>query len=58
MAEADLSILKIRCRFRRAGIERQSAGLSHLNRSIPLTINTIPKEKTTLMGGLFFWYGI
>ena len=70
MAEADLSILKIqkacvcisggidlqRCRFRRAEIERQSAGLSHLDRSIPLTINTIPKEKTTLMGGLFFWW--
>ena len=56
MAEADLSILKIRCRFRRAGIERQSAGLSHLNRSIPLTINTIPKEKTTLMGCLLFWW--
>ena len=50
MAEADLSILKIqkacvcisggidlqRCRFRRAEIERQSAGQSHLDRSIPL----------------------
>ena len=50
MAEADLSILKIqkacvcisggidlqRCRFRRAEIERQSTGQSHLDPSIPL----------------------
>ena len=57
MAEADLSILKMqkmcvcisggidlqRCRFRRAGIERQSAGLSHLDRSIPL--RPIPYQK-------------
>ena len=51
MVGGDLSILKLsqKCFCYCTGTVQRTVAL---NRSIPLSINTIPKHKTTLMGGL------
>ena len=46
--------MKLRCRFRRAGIEQQSTGLLHLKCSIPLSGIAYQKQKPPLWVAFVF----